>query len=363
MNLSLNLPINKVSFGVVSTAILREFYSRGLFPTLFPISQVDLSAQKPLKMFEAYVGGLIGNTYKTHNRNNPSLKLWHLNGSLEGPVSKNKNFLLTFHETDQITDSELNVINQYDKLIVTSKYTKQVFENYGARNIEYIDLGFDTNNFWKTGKKAYTDDRITFGLFGKLEHRKHHIKILRAWAKKYGNNPKYCLHAAIFNPFLSPEDQTKIIMHGLEGRKYFNINFIPFVNTNAEYNDIVNSCDIVLALSGNEGFGMPEFHGVGLGKHCVALDAHSYQGFLNNQNSVMIKPKGMIPVYDGIFFHQGQPFNQGNIYTWNEDEMLNACDIAINRFENNPINIEGLKLQNRTYSDTFDQIHQIINAC
>jgi CDP-glycerol glycerophosphotransferase (TagB/SpsB family) len=148
--ISLNLPLNKVSFGVVSTALLREFYSHQEFPNLFPISQVDLSAQKPLKLFESYVNSIIQNSYKNHSKDNKVLKLWHLNGSLECPISNNKKYLVTFHETDQITPFELNVINNYDKVIVTSQYTKQVFEEYGARNIEYVDLGFDSNNFWKT---------------------------------------------------------------------------------------------------------------------------------------------------------------------------------------------------------------------
>src|SRR5690606_15433743 len=159
--------------------------------------------------------------------NNKVVKLWHLNGGLDAPISKVGNYLITFHETDQITPTELNIINHQEKIIVTSKYSKQVFEDFGAKNVEYIELGFDSNNFWKLNRRAYSDDRIVFGLFGKLEHRKHHLKTLKAWAHKYGNNPNYVMHAAIFNPFLSPEDQTKIILNGLEGKKYWNINFIP----------------------------------------------------------------------------------------------------------------------------------------
>ena len=44
---SLHLPINSVSFGQVSVALLREFHARGLQPSIFPISdQYDLAAQE-----------------------------------------------------------------------------------------------------------------------------------------------------------------------------------------------------------------------------------------------------------------------------------------------------------------------------
>ena len=43
---SLELPVNSVSFGQVSVALLREFHARGLQPCLFPIGDnIDLNCQ------------------------------------------------------------------------------------------------------------------------------------------------------------------------------------------------------------------------------------------------------------------------------------------------------------------------------
>ena len=114
-------------------------------------------------------------------------------------------------------------------------------------------------------------------------------------------------------------------------------------------------------MSGGEGWGLPEFQSVGLGKHSVILNAHSYKGWANEKNSVLIEPSGKIPAYDNMFFKKGQPFNQGNINTFNEDEFIAACEEAIKRVESSPLNTSGLKIQeNFTSSKTLDHLLKLV---
>ncbi len=72
---------------------------------------------------------------------------------------------------------------------------------------------------------------------------------------------------------------------------------------------------------------------------------HSYQEFANNENSVLVNPSGKISAVDNIFFHSGSPFNNGDIFDWNEDDFIIGCEKAIERYKKNPVNEEGLKLQ------------------
>ena len=53
-----------------------------------------------------------------------------------------------------------------------------------------------------------------------------------------------------------------------------------------------------------------EFHSVAMGKHSVTLNASGYKQWANEENSVLVNPSGKVPVYDGMFFHEGQPYNQ-----------------------------------------------------
>ena len=64
-----------------------------------------------------------------------------------------------------------------------------------------------------------------------------------------------------------------------------------------------------------------------------------------------------------MFFKKGGPFNQGNIYTFDEEAFIEGCEKAIERYRQNSVNTEGLKLQEDfTYSKTVDAITEVMNA-
>lgn len=355
---SFNLPLNSTSLGQVSFSILRELFNRKIEILLFPIGQIDISTQKEDKDFVEWVQKAIQLAPIEHNKKNPIFKLWHLNGSLES--YSNNQILLTFYEVDSPTNVELNIIKNNSLVILTSSYAISVFKNLGVSNVEFLPLGFDNIHFKNVPAKS--KNTIQFGLFGKLEpQRKRHLKTLALWAKKYGNNPKYSLNCAIFNHFLDANTQSQIINQALNGQKYWNINFLNYLPSNEMYNDLLNNTDIVLAMSGGEGWGLPEFQCVALGKHCVALNAHSYKDWANENNSVLVNPSGKIPVYDNMFFKPGDIFNQGYIFDWNEQDFFEALDKVEQRYSQNPINTSGLELQKTfTYTKIVDKILDLL---
>jgi hypothetical protein len=343
VSICLNLPINSVSFGQTSALILKELFRRKSEAILFPVgNQVDFSTQNIDKQFLDWINASLQDNDAKYSRNDRVFKLWHLNGSLESFAKEQ--VLFSFYELDQPTPTEINIVKNNHKVLFSSEYTCEVFKNAGCSNVEYVPLAFDKYNFSNTNKK-YIEDRITFNLVGKLEKRKNHKKVIQSWLKKYGNNRKYFLQCAIYNPFLKPQDQQQLINSVLEGKEYFNISFLNFMENNALYNDYLNSADIIIGMSGGEGWGLPEFHSVALGKQAVILNAHAYKSWANKDNSVLVEPSGKIEAYDNMFFHKGQKFNQGNIYTFNDDDFIDGCDKAIKKVESNKINKNGLKLQ------------------
>jgi hypothetical protein len=357
--LAFNLPLNSTSLGQVSLSILRELFNRNIDINLFPIGNIDVGTQKQDQDFISYIQKSINSSYKEYNRNTPIFKLWHLNGSLES-FSK-KQVLLSFYEVDSPTETETNIIKNNEKVLFSSNYTVSLFKSIGVNNVEFIPLAFDNTHFKQTTKRNIK--AVQFGLFGKLEpQRKRHLKTIALWAKKYGNNPNYSLNCAIFNHFLEPQIQSQIISQALGGQNYFNINFLNYMPSNEMYNDLLNNTDIVLAMSGGEGWGLPEFQTVALGKHCLGLNAHAYKDWMTAENSVLIDPNGKIPCYDNIFFKEGLEFNQGQIFDWDEKDFLDGLDKVEQRYKENPNNIEGLKLQQQfTYSKMVDSILDIMN--
>jgi hypothetical protein len=352
MSLAFNLPINSVSFGQISTLILRELYNTKTNVGILPIGNVDLSTQSDLTQeFGNWLQQSINSSLETFNRKNKIFKLWHLNGSFES--YSNEQVLLSFYELDQPTKVELNTVKNNNKVLFSCKETVEIFKSFGCKNVEYIPLAFDKYNFNRIDKSYFVDDRIVFNLVGKLEKRKHHLKLIKLWAQKFGNNKKYSLQCCIFNPFMKPEDQNTLVAQTLEGKTYFNINFLPFMGQNKIYNDFLNSGNIVLGMSGAEGWGLPEFHSVAMGKYAVIMDAHGYKSWANENNSILVKPNAKIEAYDGMFFNKGGPYNQGNIYDFNEEEFINGCELAIKKVENDKVNKEGLKLQQEFTSEKF----------
>lgn len=353
MKFAIHFPFNQTSLGQCSNNIARELFKQDKKVPIFHIGQPDHSMLEPEKEFVNWIVSNSVNSEEIHSRKNPTLKLWHINGSLES-YSEDQ-YLYTFYELDSPTSRELNILKNQKMIFVPSNHYANLFSNFEI-NCKAVPLAFDSNTF-KAEEIKYPDDRICFGLAGKLEKRKHHFKILNAWAKKYGNRHDVYLNCAIYNNFLKPEDQSAMIAQALEGKRYFNINFLPWMPNNSDYNKFLNANHIIIAMSGGETWGLPEFTSVALGKHCVGLKAHGYKEWMNEENSICITPNGKIPAYDNIFFREGQPFNQGNIFDFSVDEFLEACDIAIEKAKNNPTNENGLKLQQQfTWEKTTNLI-------
>lgn len=353
MKFALHFPFNKTSLGQCSNNIAREIYKKNLKTDIFHIGQPDHSM---LEQEQDFVKWIVENSIKAeenHSRNTPVIKLWHIMGSMES--YSNKQYLYTFYELDSPTQRELNILKNQEAVFVPSKHYADLFSSFDI-NCKTVPLAFDANTF-SVKKVNYPDNRVCFGLGGKLEKRKHHLKILNAWAKKYGNRHDVYLNCAIYNNFLKPEDQSAMIAQALEGKRYFNINFLPWMDKNEEYNNFLNANHVIIAMSGGETWGLPEFTSVALGKYCVGLKAHGYKDWMTEENSICISPNGKTPVYDNIFFGEGQPFNQGNIFDFSVDEFLDACDVAIEKVKSNPKNESGLKLQQQfTWEKTTDLI-------
>jgi len=360
--LILDAPFNSLSFGNVSYNFLRELYKHeDIEIIIFPQGdKADFSAFEPPLEFIDKFRESCKDRLKKFKKDIPTLKLWHLNGS-ERKLS-DKQFLYTFHELDFATEEEINIVNAQTHTFFSSSFSKNVFDSLGADSdkTSLIPIGFDTD-FFETKRHYHPDAVVTFGLIGKFEKRKHTAKILKLWANKYGNNPKYQLIACITNPFFKKEEIEALIGQTFEGKRYSNINFLPWVKTNKEVNEILNAIDIDLSgLSGAEGRNLGSYNETALGKWSIVLNATAHKDWATKENSILVQPNGAENAADGVFFQPNGMFNQGNIYTFSDESFYEAIEKAL------PIahqyNIEGSKLKEQfTYKNTIDKILNVIN--
>ena len=347
-------PINSLSFGNVSLNLLKQMFKKKMDVGIFPIGNPDVAAFAPMYAgFKNWIEESINDRYKKLDKEKKTLQLWHLNGS-ESRVTKNQT-LYTFYELDQPTDTEKNLAELQDSIIFSNSSAAKSFGMPSA----HVPLGFD-ESFFETGK-TYLEGKTHFGIMGKLEKRKHTEKIIKAWIKRYGNNYKYQLTCCITNPFYKKEQMESAIMEITGRQKYGNVNFLPFLPKNSQVNDYLNSIDIDLGgMSGAEGWNLPSFNATCLGKWSIVLNSSAHKDWATENNSILVEPSGKEPVYDGIFFKEGSDFNQGNIYTFSEDEFIEAMNKAESKLGKK--NTEGIKLKDKfSYSSTLNSILDKIN--
>ena len=352
MRIIFEAPINSLSFGNVAINLLREMWKRNMEVGLFPIGKADASAHSLEPEFANWIQTSINNRFLYLDKDVPSVKLWHLNGSDNRKTEKQ--YLVTFYEASEPTFIEKKLANLQTKTLFCGDYARDTFEKAGCENTASFQLGFD-QTFHLTGKK-YLPERVHFGLMGKFEKRKHTAKIIQTWLEKYGNNPKYLLSCCVTNPFFSPEQMQQLMASTLQGQRYGNINFLPYLQTNAEVNDFLNAIDIDLTgLSGGEGWNIPSFNATCLGKWSIVLNATAHKEWANASNSILVEPSGKIPIYDGVFFKENDMFNQGEIFDWSKESVLEAFEKA--EAKAGTVNEEGVKTsQQFTYARTLDQI-------
>jgi hypothetical protein len=352
--LNLDVPFNSLSLGNVSLNFARELKEKDLDLNIFPMGRSDLKAYDKLSQdFFEWIKDNASNNLKKLDRNTPTLKVWHINGS-EKKVSDNQ-FLYSFYELDSPTEEEISIVKAQNHVFFSCSEAAEIFKSKGCDNVSYVPLGFD-KDFHVTNKSYLGDDIIHFGIIGKMERRKNTQALMQLWCRKFGNNPRYQLSCLVGNPFLKKEQMDDQIKLSLNNETYSNVNILPRLETNSEVNELINSIDIDLSgLSNGEGWNLPSFNATALGKWSIVSNCTSHKDWANENNAILVDPIGKQPCYDNVFFREGGQFNQGEYYRLNGEHIGDAMDQSIQMAKSE--NTEGLKLQEEfTYKKTIEKI-------
>ncbi len=354
--------LNSLSFGFVSQNILRELWKRGRDINLFLLSEpAEISSYNIEPEFQKWLQESVLRARSTYNKNDPSFKIWHINGS-EQKIGNEQN-LLTFHECSGLTPLELNILKNQKNVLVSSQYSKKIFEAAGLTNVVYTPLGFDDKHFKVVPKQS--SDTISFLLAGKWEKRKNTEKVIKAWVKRFGGRKEFILNTLVTNPFFKQDVNAQLIRKALNGESpaKCRVNPLPYFKGLNELNEVFNQTDIVINMSGGEAWSIPDFSCLCLGKYGVILNATAMSDWAPDAGAVMVEPSGKEEVYDEIFFRRGDVVNNGEIFTWEEDAFIAGCEEAVKRFREKPVNEKGLNLQSiYTWQKTADIIEGALES-
>ena len=96
------------------------------------------------------------------------------------------------------------------------------------------------------------------------------------------------------------------------------------------------------------------------GKWSIVLNHTAHKDWATAKNSILLEPSGTESAEDGKFFVNGNDFNQGNIFTFDDEEVLGAMEKGESLAKTQ--NMKGVELgKELTYSKTLDSLLDIIN--
>jgi hypothetical protein len=353
MDFNLEVPINGMSFGQVGFGVLQEIFNRRLIPNIFPIHQVDLNAFNVNQSFIDWLKFCVNKAKGSYSRKQTTIRLWHIFDS-EHRIS-DKQVLWTAHETDALTPVERNILNQQDFVLFTSSFARDIAVASKVPNVGVCPNFFDSFHFGGLRQKE-RDGVINFSLIGKFEKRKHSARILKLWAKMFGGKEGFRLNCLIENPFLNKEQFSGFLSEAFPQGIPWNINMVPRQEKNSSVGQFMQFSDIDLSgLSGAEGFNLPCFNMLALNKICVVLDAHAHKDFIQGKKVFKVQPTGKEPIYDGLFFVQGDISNQGNMFSFSDEDAENAINEAVEFFLSGEI-IKTNLAEEFSVSNTVDQL-------
>jgi hypothetical protein len=358
----IDAPINNLSLGNVSLNIIRELIKRD-FPisAIFPVGEnADFSSYDKLDPdIRTEIIDLAMNRLKNLKREDPTLRVWHLNQA-ERKLSDNQ-YLFSFYECDAPTIEEIRILQAQTHTFFSCSETVEIFKKAGVDNVSYVPLGFDPD-FGRTNKEYLGKGVTHFGLIGKWEKRKNTERIIRTWLRLFGGKKEYQLTCLVDNPFFKPEIMQQLKMQACDGKHWNNINFLPRLKTNSEVNDLHNAIDIDLSGAAfGEGWGIPSFTSACLGNVCLVGNAMAHKDWAQGDNIVLIEPEFKESCIDNVFFHPNSAFNVGNFHNCSDETLEAGILKAYGVFKNSVDKYDRSDLIEKfSYKNTVDKILEVI---
>lgn len=348
IHISINAPINSVSYGIVSLNILRELNKRHKV-SLFPIGGFEVEQQDVQ---------LINDTLKNAEEfdyNSPCLRIFHQHALHEMPRCSERIGYPIF-ELDTFTAREKHSLMSCDKLVVASHWAKDICEKNGINiPISVAPLGVNS----EFSATPFREDKFVVGNIGKWEFRKGHDLIPLIFAEALGEFDDVELHMLAHNRFAGPEINkewedyyksklgNKVVFHG----RYDQHSSIP---------QVINNCHVGLYPSRAEGWNMPALETLACGRHLIINNYSASTEFANKDNAFLVQPSGMEVAEDGFFFQSGIGYWSTIDYKPYVDILRQLyLDWRKGAFNINTNGIETSKLL--SWANTVDKIEKVWN--
>lgn len=299
MNINLTCPINQRSYGLVGLNLCKELTLAGHTVSLFPIGPLEIERTDHVGI--GVVRQLLQNA-QLYDKFAPSVRIFH-QFSLAQHVGQGRHIGFPIFELNKFNEIEKHHLNAQDCLFVCSEWAKEIIGWDGG--VYVVPLGVDTNIFSPSNQP--TGKTTKFFNAGKIEIRKNHDGLIKAFNNAFKPSDDVELHMLWNNPFLS-QDEVKewenFYKNSTLGDKIF---FHPWMETQTEVASWMNSMDCGVFPSRAEGWNLELLEAMACGKHVIATNYSAHTQFCDDDNCFLIDIDNLEDAYDGKwFFGQGQ---------------------------------------------------------
>lgn len=342
-------PFNQLGYGVVGYNIWREL--RKLYDlSVFPIGPITIDQQE--------IPNLINDINRLYSSKNPSIKIYHEFALIDFPGSPRIGFPIfelddfPLKKNGPIEINVKNVLKQCDILCVASNWAKQVLLNHNILNsdsIKVVPLGVDRSIFYheKSNKKVFLS-------IGKTEIRKSHDILIKCFNKAFDREVE--LWIMWDNPFFTKEEKVEWEQYYKSFKCADRIKFIPRVNSHMEVANIMRQASVGVFPYKAEGWNLELLEMMSCGKVVIATNYSGPTEYINNKNSILLEPTGMIDAFDGKWFLGG-----GKWAKISEDDLIEKMRLALEMSENIIYNTEGIETAKRlTWTNTIKKLNEIL---
>lgn len=304
MNLNVFSPIGYTGYGVAGFNLikrLRNDYNISLFP---PSNNISCDNEEDKVWLRECV-----KNQDTFDNDAQFFKLWH-QGELALRVGKGQYTAMTLFELNAFTNRELQSLKCPDKLIVCSKWAKDIAKEQTDIDAYVVPLGVDRTIFHENRPipQHLKRDKPTciFLNVGKWEKRKGHDFLIECFEASFSRNDDCELWLCPFNPFISKEQEQEWM-----GRYHSKLdNKIKILNRLAKQTDVADlmaASTIGIFPSRGEGFGLESLEMLSMNKNIVITNYSAHKDYCDNKNSMLINIDKLETAEDGVFFHsQGE---------------------------------------------------------
>jgi glycosyltransferase involved in cell wall biosynthesis len=358
--LLLHSPIGYTGYGVVGWNIARELYKQQFDLYVKPIMVGQLTPQHIFPLEDPQDQQIMQELcFRYFNSKAPTVKIWH-QFDLDTRIGTGEYLAFPFFELDTFTENEKFHLSIPDKILVSSKWAKNILDENKIRAIcEVVPLGVNNNIFdytKYTHDSSESNDKYIFLNIGKWEVRKGHDILKDIFTKAFGpsDNVELWIAASSDCGIFSDKEIKEWHNYYNTGPMASKIKIIPRLPTQYNIADLISKASCGIFPSRAEGWNLELLEMMSMNKPVIATNYSAHTEFCDQENCMLINIDKLELAFDGKWFKG----NNGNWAKFEENQIEQTVEYMRYVYKNNiRKNPHGVKTgQKFTWTNTVNKM-------